>query len=1528
MRLLCLLLVCLLGVSARAQTSLGATMISSLVATQGETITYTAVLTNRTSNAITGVIFSDDLDANTTFVAGSVNTSPLAFGDAYGALGNVQVTIPAPGALGNDVDVDGVGPALSITAATTTSANGGNVTIAANGGFTYNPPRGFEGIDTFTYQLNDGEGFTDIGTVSMTVTGMIWFVNSAAPNGGDGRLTSPFNFLLDLAAINNGASNNPAAGDTIFLHTGNYAGSLTLLNNQKFIGQGSSASITALTGLVPPPGSLPLPATGGVRPRMAGVILARDNLVRGLNIVTGGMVGGAVGVFTAAEMAVTNNGIVAINLNSGVLNVTLDSVTVNGPINSGLRLANCTGSFTVTGNGALAQNGTGGTIQNGTGNGIVLDNVTGVTLSRMNINTNATHGLFGRNVNGLVLDWCSFNNNGDATLESGIQLGEPLGANGVIGNARIANTLVRASGEMNVAIYNSAGTLSLLEVTNVVSRDTRTRPLGADGFYFETRGSAVATVNFASCLFSNNFTQGIQASAFGQSSLAINVANCGFTNNNEGVVLANANDADLTFDLNNNRFFNNLASGASGSAIAAVNATTVTPLASYSGKIRNNTISGGAIDNHAIAVLLAGAGHNTLEVANNNINAVNAQFSGIFLQAGETGSGNLNANVTVTGNTVSLGALGSHGIAIQSRITSTLCAEIANNTSATGGLGLFGINVRQRDTSTFRLPGYAGPGNSTPAVIAFLQGKNPAATIGATVATAYSGGAACLLPPVPPPPIESNPEIAQSFAAPPDSPGDDIEADPPVAMSPEGVVADVFLNIGTLPAAKSLTIIFQARIANPMPPGVCGISNQAVITHDGGIAVLTDDPRTGAPSDATLTTVRVPPYAVTLMATEITATSARLNASIIPGGDTTSYRLIHRPSPNVGPTGGAVINGDLLPAGCEVVLVSGVALALQPSTLYNFNVVASNNLGFSFGMDVSFMTLPPSFVQEPEDVVVCAGNVAAFYTGVDAVPHGGRFQWQRRDAGATDWQDIPLATNENFGLTATLADHGASFRVVFTGGGVTLISREALLSVNRLANPNVLYDFNSGLPADTAIYGHAFLDAANGVLELNNNAPSQSGAFLTTDLAPGRVVRGFAATFRARLLGGSFPPADGFSFNWATDLPNGVYVTGEEGQGSGLRVCFDTWDNGLGEAPAVDIFWGSNLVAHKSVTIPFLVRGPNFFDVQIRLSANGLLDVIYGCDPVFSQLPVTGYTPQMGARFGLASRAGAAFETHSIDDLALELYLDPTSNLPRITSITLSAPPAALIKGTGAPNQNYSLESSPDLATWTWRAPVVTDAGGLWQTTVPVFAGPHAFYRLKGAPQFPPGLVTWYRADGNYGDSFGPNHGTPEGGITFASGQRGQAFSLNGVTDAMFIGGAAIPVPWTAAFWVNRQDTPDISAALLSDNVSALKLEQWPSTRQVGFTQFGVADYSFGYIAPAGTWLQLTLVGSPAGTTLYVNGAFVQTISAVVSLPLQTLGRRGTGQDRLRGLLDEITIFNRALSPAEIQQLHNTTRGP
>lgn len=38
---------------------------------------------------------------------------------------------------------------------------------------------------------------------------------------------------------------------------------------------------------------------------------------------------------------------------------------------------------------------------------------------------------------------------------------------------------------------------------------------------------------------------------------------------------------------------------------------------------------------------------------------------------------------------------------------------------------------------------------------------------------------------------------------------------------------------------------------------------------------------------------------------------------------------------------------------------------------------------------------------------------------------------------------------------------------------------------------------------------------------------------------------------------------------------------------------------------------------------------------------------------------------------------------------------------------------------------------------------------------------------------------------------------------------------------------------------------------------------------------------------------------------------------AVVNLPMQFLGRRDTGIDHLRGLVDEVTIFNRALTAAK-----------
>jgi uncharacterized repeat protein (TIGR01451 family) len=1118
--IICLALTTLSPFRLRAQSN--ATMTTVLTATQGQTLTYTVIITNGGPSALTNVMFSDMLDPNTTFVNGSVSTTPIAVPDSYSVLGNVSLSSPVS-VLTNDFDPDGVGPALTVNATNFTTTNGGSVSLSTNGFFTYNPPPGFEGTDRFNYTLNDGEGFTDIGTVSLNVTGMIWFVTSSGPVG-DGRLSNPFNSLAALAAVNNGGVSNPAAGDNIFLYSGNYTGPVTLLNNQKLIGQGATSSLITITGLTPPPGSAALPATGGTRPVIAGasgVTLAAGNTVRGLNInISGGtaLSGASVGALAVTEVGVTNTAGGAMNLANGTLSLVFRSIVATGGTN-GIRLVNCTGSFVVTGDGALARNGTGGTIQNSAGNGVHLDNAVNVSLARMNINSCQANGLFGQNLNGLVLDWCSLDSNGDATDEGGIRIGDPVAAvNGLVGSAlgganptRIANTFVRASGENNVSLFNNGGTLTQLEVSNVISVDTRSRPLGADGLLFEVRGSGSATLNFIGCNFTNNFTQGIQASALGQSTLSITVTNCAFTNNNEGVVLANTADADIIFDVVNNRFFNNLATGASGSAIAAVNATTVTPLAIYSGKIRNNMIAGGGIDNHLVTVLLAGAGQNTLQIANNNINAANAQFSGIFVQAGETGSGNLNANTTVSGNTVSVGALGSHGIVVQSRITSTLCAEITNNVSTTGGAGLFGINVRQRDTSTFRLPGFAGPYNSTAAVNAFLQGKNPSSTIGSTVATAYSGGAACVLPllaastadAIVAPDIDrTSPMAAEVMSAGSTKPRDatpQAESDfltaanlqPIVSAARQrwvqtGLTADQLavldslrfevtglngwylgsssnrvvrldrrgnghgwfidstpdddrefaaatatrlssvqlsrrvdllsavlhemghnlglpdnyapaardsvmygflipgerrlprlneastavpddgvgthylftpINIGTLPAGKSITITFQATVANPLPNGICVLTNQGIVTAGGGISFPTDDPRTGAPLDPTLTTVAITPSTITATPSSVCAGSVGNQASgsaasayawTISNGTITSATNLQTITYTAGGSGSVTLTLRAFnAAGCSAVNSTNVPItsAPLPSITLNPTTVCANYPG-------------------------------------------------------------------------------------------------------------------------------------------------------------------------------------------------------------------------------------------------------------------------------------------------------------------------------------------------------------------------------------------------------------------------------------------------------------------------------------------------------------------------------------------------------------------------------------------------------
>ncbi|MEM9782755.1 MAG: Ig-like domain-containing protein [Pseudomonadota bacterium] len=101
-----------------------------------------------------------------TVVVGAANRDPQGTDDAFTTEQDTVLTIDAPGLLANDSDPDG--DALQVDAFG--DPGNGTVDVGADGGFTYTPDPGFTGIDSFTYDLGDGEGGSDQVLVTVTVT--------------------------------------------------------------------------------------------------------------------------------------------------------------------------------------------------------------------------------------------------------------------------------------------------------------------------------------------------------------------------------------------------------------------------------------------------------------------------------------------------------------------------------------------------------------------------------------------------------------------------------------------------------------------------------------------------------------------------------------------------------------------------------------------------------------------------------------------------------------------------------------------------------------------------------------------------------------------------------------------------------------------------------------------------------------------------------------------------------------------------------------------------------------------------------------------------------------------------------------------------------------------------------------------------------------------------------------------------------------------------------------------------------------
>jgi large repetitive protein len=257
-----------------------------------------------------------------TITVNSVNDAPVAAGDVYATDEDTSLVVPAAGVLTNDADLD----SDSLSAVLVSGPSHGTLTLNADGSFTYTPDANYHGSDSFAYCASDGQGESNLATVTITVNS----VNDAPTAAGASATTA------EDAAISAALSGADVDGDTLTysivsgpahgtVQLNSATGAYTYTPNANFNGSDSftfqvsdgtlSSSVATVTITVNPVNDVP--------------VAGNDSYV----------------VNEDGTLSINGPGVLAND--SDVDGDALSAVLVNGPAHGALTL-NADGSFTYT----------------------------------------------------------------------------------------------------------------------------------------------------------------------------------------------------------------------------------------------------------------------------------------------------------------------------------------------------------------------------------------------------------------------------------------------------------------------------------------------------------------------------------------------------------------------------------------------------------------------------------------------------------------------------------------------------------------------------------------------------------------------------------------------------------------------------------------------------------------------------------------------------------------------------------------------------------------------------------------------------------------------------------------------------------------------------------------------------------------------------------------------------------------------------------------------------------------------------
>ncbi|MFC6877231.1 LamG-like jellyroll fold domain-containing protein [Flavobacterium myungsuense] len=201
------------------------------------------------------------------------------------------------------------------------------------------------------------------------------------------------------------------------------------------------------------------------------------------------------------------------------------------------------------------------------------------------------------------------------------------------------------------------------------------------------------------------------------------------------------------------------------------------------------------------------------------------------------------------------------------------------------------------------------------------------------------------------------------------------------------------------------------------------------------------------------------------------------------------------------------------------------------------------------------------------------------------------------------------------------------------------------------------------------------------------------------------------------------------------------------------------------------------------------------------------------------------------------------------------------------------------------------------------------------------------------------GLVAYYPFDGNANDISGNGYNGTNNGANLTTdrfGNPNSAYSFNGTSNYITLGSSftsgSSPKSFSVWFYVNSATYSWIlSGGAPLSNGQAFGL-YYDESRYVGnlphkliFHGNGLNyDYGFGEIVFQ-SWNNVVITYDGKSVSSYLNGAFIGSSNKTLNTALNSLVRIGSRSNNtayLNGKIDDIGIWNRALTPSEITTLY------